>query len=191
MVLTWVYTSKDLHHILSLQVFCIRKACDSAYFFLYTVQFGLVLFCWQNLLYKPVQDIMHSPKVKSRVIILVFYTVFSKYGSLPTPCSSSHSRKRAKLEDTSTALAFRNSGRHEGQQLGRRTRLGAARMLHWVAGLGSGVKSVSLLPVLLGKLTLQCNGCHWSCWGFGRGLGWRSLCCSCSLPSCFHFKHFS
>lgn len=77
------------------------------------MQFGLVLFCWQNLLYKPVQDIMHSPKVKSRVIILVFYTVLSKYGFLPTPCSSSHSRKRAKLEDTSTALAFRNSGRHE------------------------------------------------------------------------------
>lgn len=174
-----------------MQVFCIRKACDSAYIFLYTVQFGLVLFCWQNLLYKPAQDIMHSPKVKRRVIILVFYTVFSKYGSLPTPCSSSHGRKRAKLEDTSTALAFRNSERHEGQQLGRRARLGAARVLHWVAGLGSGVKSVSLLPVLLGKLTLQCNGCHWSCWGFGRGLGWRSLCCSCSLPSCFHFKHFS
>lgn len=59
-----------------MQVSCIRKACDSAHFLLHTGQFGLVFFCWQNLLYKPVQDIMHSPKVKSRMIILVLYTVF-------------------------------------------------------------------------------------------------------------------
>lgn len=122
-------------------------------------------------------NLMHSPKVKSRVIILVLYnTVFIPIRFF----SHSLFLQLEKGPGWRTLLwLWGTAGDRRAQ---------AVPLGFW-AGLWG---QVSLPPTCSpGKTDPSVQCVSQELLGLWKRAGMSSLCCSCSLPSCFHFKYFS